>query len=160
MAEISDLTQADVVKLLRGSRVVMLTTALADGKLLAHPMSPQEVSDDADVWFFLSLASGQADALRRGPNANIAVAEAGSWLSVACRVELVEDRAKVEELWSDGAEAYVEGRDDPNLTLVRAVGESAQYWGVPGGKVSALAQLVKAKVSGERPAGGTSTTEL
>ena len=35
------------MKILRDSGYVMLTTALDDGKLLAHPMVPQEVTDDA-----------------------------------------------------------------------------------------------------------------
>ena len=33
-------------------------------------------------------------------------------------------------------------------------------WGLPGGRVAGLAQIVKAKVAGERAPGGTGTTEL
>lgn len=161
MNDAQELSQHDVVETLRRARWVMLTTALADGTLLSHPMSPQEVTDDTDVWFFLSLDGGQAEALRTGPAVNIAVSEAGSWLSVAGRAEFVEDRAKVDELWNDEAGAWFEGgKEDPSLGLVRVTGDSAQFWGLPGGKVSALAQIVKAKVTGDRVPGGTSTTEL
>lgn len=161
MSTDQELSQQDVVKTLRKATWVMLTTALADGTLLSHPMSPQEVTEDADVWFFVSLAGGQAEALRSGPHVNLAVSEAGSWLSVAGRAEFVEDRAKVDELWNDDAKAWFDGgKEDPNLGLLRVTSDSAEFWGVPGGKVSALAQIVKAKATGDRVQGGSATTEL
>lgn len=150
-----------VAQNLRDSKWVMLTVADAQGKLVSHPMSVQEVSDDVDVWFFVGLQGDQADALRANPQVNIAVSSAGAWLSVAGRAEFVEDRARVDELWDDSVEAWFEhGKDDPNLGLLKVVGDSAQFWGLPGGRVAALAQIVKAKVAGERTAGGTQTTEL
>lgn len=157
----TELSQDQVVQTLRDSRFVMLTTALSDGTLLSHPMTPQQVTDDADVWFFIGLGTDQAQALRGSTHVNIAVSEAGSWLSVAGRVEFVQDRAKVDELWDDEAAAYYEGgKDDPDLGLIRVDSDSAQYWGMPGGKVSALAKIVKTKVTGERAGGMSATTEL
>jgi len=151
----------DVVDTLRDADLVMLTTALPDGKLLSHPLSIQGVTDDAEVWFFVGLHGGQADALRSGPQVNLSISQAGSWLSVAGRAEFVEDRAQVEQLWTEQAAAYFpDGPHDPDLGLLRVSGESAQFWGLPGGKVAGLAQILKAKVAGERPPGGTATTEL
>lgn len=157
----TDLTPEGVAERLRAAGPVMLTTIGGDGKLLAHPMTIQDVSDDVDVWFFVGLAGDQADALRGDGQGNLAVSETGSWLSVAGRAEFVEDRERVRELWNDAATAYFPGGvDDPDLGLLRVSGESAQAWGLPGGKVAALAQIAKLRLTGSRPAGGTSTTEL
>lgn len=161
MTDTEDLKQADVVRILRDSGYVMLTTALNDGKLLAHPMVPQQVTDDADVWFFIGMQGDQATALLKNPEVNIAVAEAGNWLSVAGRVEFVDDQDKKDELWNDQVAAwFTGGRNDPELGLMKVVGDSAQHWGLEGGKVSALAQIAKAKVTGDRTGGGSDTTEL
>lgn len=161
MNDTLDLSQSDVVSRLRDSRFVMLTSARGDGTLLSHPMTPQQVTDDADVWFFVGLDTEQATALKTSPEVNIAVSEAGSWLSVAGRAEFVQDRAKVDELWDDSVAAYMTGgKDDPNLGLLRVDGRSAEYWGMPGGKVAALAEILKAKVTGQKPQGGAGTTEL
>ncbi|WP_366521025.1 pyridoxamine 5'-phosphate oxidase family protein [Brevibacterium sp.] len=159
-AATNELGQADVIKILRGSSSVMLATALADGKILAHPMTAQEVTEDADVWFFLALDGDQAKALRTNPQVNISVAEAGNWLSVAGRVEFVDGPATIDELWSESTNAWFDGREDPNLGLIKVVTDSAQHWGLPGGKVSGLFRMVKSKIAGDRPAGGTQTTEL
>lgn len=155
-----ELARADVVKILRDAGSVMLATAVADGSILSHPMTPQEVTEDADVWFFLGLDGDQAKALATNPAVNISVAEAGNWLSVAGRVEFVDDPTKVDKLWTDAASAWFEDRNDPNLALIKVTTDSAQHWGLPGGKVAGLAQIVKAKITGSRTPGGTATTEL
>lgn len=161
MTDTNILDQNDVVEILRDSGYVMLTTALDNGKLLAHPMVPQQVTDDADVWFFLGMQGDQAKALQQNPDVNITVAEAGNWLSVAGKVDFVDDQDKMDELWNDETAAWFDGgRHDPNLGLIKITGDSAQHWGLKGGKISALAQIAKAKVSGERTGGGSATTEL
>ena len=124
-------------------------------------MTIQGVDDDVDVWFFVGLQGDQADALRHGPHVNLAIADAGSWLSVAGHAEFIDDRAVIDQLWNEQARAYFpDGKDDPNLGLMRVTSDSAQFWGLPGGKVAGLAQIVKSKVTGDRPPGGTATTEL
>ena len=87
----SEITQEQVVEIMRGERFVMMTSIADDGTLHSHPMTPKQVTDDADVWFFIGLQGEQAQALRTQPEVNLAFAETGSWLSVAGRVEFVED---------------------------------------------------------------------
>ncbi|SMY12733.1 pyridoxamine 5'-phosphate oxidase family protein [Brevibacterium jeotgali] len=156
-----DITQQDVAHALSSAPWVMVTTARHDGKLLAHPMVPQQVTDNCDVWFFLSLAGDQSEALRQGPQVNLSVAEAGTWLSVSGHVEFVEDQAKIDELWNDRAAEWFEGgRTDPALGLIRVSTDSAQFWGTPGGKARSIAELVKSRVTGDEPAGGSDTVPL
>lgn len=157
----ADITEADVVKALRDARWVMVTTARADGKLVSHPMVPQEVTDTGDIWFFVSLAGDQSEVLKESPDVNIAAAEAGTWLSVSGTVAFVEDRAKIAELWNDRAAEWFEGGpDDPHLGLIRVTSETAQYWGTPGGKARSLVELVKSRVTGNRPNGSSETLSL
>lgn len=154
------LTQEKVVEVMRGERFVMLS-CIQDGKIASHPMTPQQVTDDADVVFFIGLQGRQADALRSDPAVNLAFATAGSWLSVAGRAEFFEDRALAEELWDGSVDAYFpEGIDDPDLGMLRVRGESAQFWGVAGGKAAALAKIAKSTITGTRVSGDSGTTEL
>lgn len=156
-----DLTPGDVAAKLRDTSVVMLTTAVGDGKLVSHPMTIQGVNDEADVWFFVGRRGDQARALNSGSAVNISISEAGSWLSVAGHAEFVEDAATVRELWNDSAEGYFpQGPDDPDLALLRVTTDSAQFWGLSGGRIAGAAQMVRAMVTKERAPGGTDTTEL
>lgn len=156
----TEISTQDVANTLRDAKWVMVTTINTDGTLLSHPMVPQEVSNDADMWFFISLSGGQSQALHAGPQVNVAVAEAGTWLSVAGTVEFGDDPAKINELWNDGAAQWFDGKDDPALGLIKVTSTSAQFWGQPGGKVASLLQIVKSRVTGERTSGGSDTVEL
>lgn len=160
MSAPEQITQSEVVEIMRSERVVMLTTRTAEGKLVSHPMTVQEVTDDADLWMFIALDSDHAQALRSGSVVNLAFTGSGSWLSVSGTVELLQDRARAEQLWDGSVDAYFDGVHDPRLGLAHVSGESAQFWGVPGGAPAALASVVKAKVTGGRPSGTSSTTEL
>lgn len=161
MTEQTQLTRETVVETMRSERFVMLTSVSTEGTLQSHPMTPQQVTDEADVWFFTGLDTDLAEQLRTSPEVNLAFAETGSWLSVSGRVEFVEDRAKVDELWNQGVSAWFDGeKDDPRLGLLRFTGESAQFWGQPGGKAKALVGVLRARVTGERPAGQSGTVQL
>lgn len=68
---------------------------------------------------------------------------------------------KIDELWTEQAGAYFEqGRQDPNVTLLKVTGDSAQFWGVPGGAVGATLKLIGAKITGKKPNGASGTVEL
>ncbi len=155
-----DITTADVVSKLRDANWVMMTTATDDGKLVSHPMVPQEVTDDADAWFFISLTGGHAEALQTSPQVNLSVAEAGTWLSVSAQVEFINDRTKIDQLWNKDVEGWFEGKDDPALGLIRAESTSAQFWGTPGGKMTALASILKSRLATERSGGESATLDL
>lgn len=156
-----DLTQHDVAAKLRESSIAMLTTAVGGDKIVSHPMTIQGVTDDADVWFFVGRQGDQAEALTRGAAVNVSIAKAGSWLSVAGHAAFVDDPAKVQELWNDSAEGYFPGGPtDPNLGLLLVTTDSAQYWGLPGGRIAGAVRMVKTMITKGRAAGGTDTTEL
>src|SRR4051794_21476275 len=48
------------VEIAQDSRFCMVTSSAADGALHARPMTPQQVTDDLEAWFFISGTSEQA----------------------------------------------------------------------------------------------------
>lgn len=161
MSHAEELTLDTVVKIMRDERFVMLSTATSAGKIVSHPMTPQEVTDAGESWLFIGLQGDQADAIRTNPQVNLAFAETGSWLSVAGIAEFVDDRVKAEALWDDQVGAYFDGGlDDPDLGLLRVVPESAQYWGVPGNRAVAALKMATSKITGNESPGVSGTIEL
>ena len=138
------------VEIAQDARFCMLTSAAGNGALHARPMTPQQVTDQLEAWFFVSRSSEQAADVARRPRVNLSFDGSTDWLSVAGRATVVDDRALVKEMWNPVVEAWFpDGPDDPDLVLLKVDAESAEYWKAPGGRAATLLSYVKAKVNGE-----------
>jgi len=113
---------ADVLEKVAKIRTGMLTTQ--DGnQLTSRPMTIQQVDPSPTVvWFFTSRHGNLAETIAAGAPANLSVTDHADsfFVSIAGDARLVDDRAKIEELWSTMAKAWFPGGiDDPNLALIR-----------------------------------------
>ncbi len=148
-----------VVEIMRGDRFCMLTSVGEQGRLQSRPMTPQQVTDGGDVWFFIDATSEHADLIRNEKRVNLAFSDGSTWLSVAGHGDVRQDRDKVEELWNPMVEAWFpDGKDSPSVALLFVESDSAEYWDTPGGRVASALAFAKAKVKGDRPAVGESAS--
>ncbi len=149
------------VEIAQDARFCMVTSTAPDGALHARPMTPQQVTDDLEAWFFISRSSEQAADISSQSRVNLSFDGSSDWLSVAGTGTLVDDRKLVEEMWNPVVEAWFpDGPGDPDVTLLRVDAESAEYWKAPGGRVASLLSFVKAKVTGEPLRGESGATDL
>lgn len=150
-----------VAELIKDMRFAMLTHVDGDGRLVSSPMTTQEVEFDGDIYFLAERSSHKGrDIEARSPaKVNVSYSSDKSWVSVVGTATIVDDRAKVAELWNTFADPWFEGGpENPNNIAIKIDAESAEYWDSPGAKVVQLAQLVKAKVSGSAPDLGENET--
>ena len=157
----TELAQDKVVEIMRGDRFCMLTSiGVADqGRLHSHPMTPQEVTDEGDVWFFVDGTSEQAANVGAEKRVNLAFSDGSTWLSVTGHASLQRDQAKIDELWNTTVEAWFpEGKDSEKVQLLFVEADSAEYWDSPGGRISSALAFAKSKITGDRPNVGESDT--
>jgi general stress protein 26 len=160
----SDLSPQDSVKKIAGIikdvKFAMLTTVTAESHLHSRPMTTQQTEFDGDVWFIGARDSEAVADMRARPQVNLAYARPGDgeYVSVTGTAELVEDRAKLDELWSDFYKAYFEGgKDDPNVQLIKVHAHGAEFW-EGDGKVRTLFQLAKGTLTGQHAHMGQNDT--
>jgi general stress protein 26 len=150
-----------VAELMKGVRIAMLTCVGEGGKLVSRPMATQDVDFDGDVWFIAERSSEKVAEIRRSPQVNVAYSGNGTWVSLSGRAEVVDDTAKLAELWNTFTDAWLEGGpDNPENVLVHVDAESAEYWDGPGSKVTQVLNLVKAKATGRRLEGDNESVDL
>ena len=78
------------------------------------------------------------------------------YLSLTGTAEIVNDKAKVEELWEPFAKAWFEGgKDDPQLTLIRFNPEDGHYWDTKNGKLISLIKVAVAALTGNQDKDGS-----
>lgn len=126
---------SQLAALIKDVEVAMFTTTGVDGRLYSRPLGTQQVEFDGDLWFATSADSPKVAEIALNPRVNVAYASTSrnSYVSVAGTAQIVDDRAKIEELWSPAMKLFFpEGKDDPKLRLIHVHAESAEYWDGPG----------------------------
>lgn len=152
----SELTHAEALKIMSGIikdvKFAMVTTTTSEGHLHARPMTTQEKEYDGDLWFIGGKDSEGVADMKAHPQINVSFAnpEKQKYLSITGTAELVEDQAKLDEMWSDFYVAYFDGgKQDPNIQLIKVSAHGAEFW-EGDGKIRTLFQLAKGLIKGQQ----------
>jgi general stress protein 26 len=147
----------ELANYLKGMRFAMLTTTDPDGALRSRPMTVQNELDDGAFLFFTKADSGKVHSIETDQHVNLAFSDedAGRYVSIAGLARIIDDRAKMREMWSPIYTAFFpDGVEDPELRLIRIETESAEVWEGPGGRVRQIIGMAKAAFTGDRSSMG------
>lgn len=118
------------------------------------PMTHNLEPEDGHIWFLTAHGTAMADAANSGATTRYIVCNDSQsiYATITGALSVSTDRAKLEEVWNVMASAwYEEGKDDPDLVLVRLAPSSAEVWLGPESGVKFLFSVAKAKITGEEP---------
>lgn len=138
-------------ELIKDARIAMFTTVSAQGRLVSRPLGTQEVAFDGDLWFATGRDSGKVEEIQADPRVCVAYANPSknTYVSVSGAASIVTDRARIDDLWSPAMKIFFpDGKDDPNLVLIRVDAETAEYWDGPGTFLGKVLYLATAAVTG------------
>ena len=140
--------------LIKGMKIAMMTTVDTDGTLHSRPMHSQQADEHGDLWFFTKIQSPKITEISRDNEVNLAYSDPDRqhYVSVSGKAEIVRDRARIAEMWSEGMRTWFPGgQDDPTIALIRVHPARGEYWDSPNSTVLHLYGYVKAAVTGESP---------
>ena len=129
-----------------------------------QPMTAFPERDEGALWFFARKESDLARAA--GASAQVMfVVQAKDQDFQACiggRLVQDTDRTRIDKYWNPIVAAwYPEGKNDPNLILLRMDASDAQVWVSEGGPVKFAYEIAKANMTGKLPdVGGTADVRL
>lgn len=148
-----------IAKLVKGIKFAMMTFTTEAGHLHSQPMTTQEQEFDGDVWFIGSKKSDLVRSIASKPQVNLSYSESGKgYVSLYGDAELIEDAAKLDDLWSNMYKAYFpDGKTDLDIQLIKVEAMGAHYW-ESDGKLQGLFQMAKAAVTGSQPNHGDSAS--
>ncbi len=147
MTDTSD--QQKLVELLDDMPIAMMTTFGSDGPR-SLPMARQQVEPSAELWFITARDTEHVRAIATEPRVALTFSSRSAWVALEGRAAVVDDQAKLKELWNTFAEAWLPGGpEDDNATLIRVDVESGEYWDTPGSRLASAISFAKAKVTGE-----------
>ncbi len=124
----------------------------------ARPMSATHVCDKGNIWFFDKKDSDKNKEIAKDPNVQLYFAHPskGSYLVVNGEASIVTDRKKIEELWSPVVKIWFkEGKDDPNISLIKVEPKSAYFWDTDGNQMINFLKMAASVVTGTNLVSGT-----
>lgn len=125
------------------------TTVESDQSLRSRPMASRQADKwDGTLWFYTKKSSPKVEEAKQNyDQVNVSYSDPNkmSFVSVSGKAELVDDKAKLKELWSPYLKVFFpQGLDDPDLTLMKVKADYGEYWDSPSSKMVQLYSLVKA----------------
>jgi general stress protein 26 len=137
-----------LVELMNDMPIAMLTTFGPAGPR-SVPMARQEVEPGADMWFITARDTQHVTDIAAEPRVALTFSSRDAWVALRGRARVVDDLAKLRELWNTFAEAWLPGGpEDPDAVLMHVGVSEAEYWDTPGGKVASLISFAKTKLTG------------
>lgn len=148
-------------ELIADIETAMFTTRRADGSLVSRPMATQKRAEGADLWFVTWRGSEKLEEIRNDPHVNLAYLKdrTKEWVSVSGRARVVDDRAKIAELYQPDWRAWFgdEGGpndgspNDPRMVLIGVDVDMAMYLELNKPQPVVLFELVKGMITGKKP---------
>lgn len=131
----------------------MLTTVDEKGDLHSRPMSSNgDIDHNGDIWFFTNASSHKVSEIQKLPKVNVSFADPDNqhYISISGNAQLVRDQNKIEEFWRPEFKMWFpEGKDDPDIALLRVSLEKAEYWDSPSSTVGFMLSFVSSLVTGK-----------
>jgi general stress protein 26 len=134
-------------------KFAMLVTHDGQGdELRARPMHAHGERDEDAIYFLTDKRHHKDDEIEINDNVCLAFADNSGmrYVSVTGTANVLDDRRKVDELWDASNKAFWEGKDDPNIRVLRVRPSMAEFWDSPG-KIVTSVKMAAAALTGAKP---------
>ncbi len=156
MGDIKNLTDREAIeklqKLAKDIDICMFCTQLDNLPIETRPMSTNSVDEEGNIWFISSKLSEKNIEIKENIKVQLVYSKPSDahFLTVTGSAQIVTDKYKIDELWDNIAKAWFpEGKDDPNVSLIKVIPQEVYYWDTKHGKMVSLLKIGAAMVSGK-----------
>lgn len=154
-SEIKNLTHQEAIdkfkELVKHESTCLFTTQLTQVPLTTRPMGVQKVCDQGNFWFLSSSDSDKNAEIMIDNRVHLFFINTSDYefLSLYGKATISRDKQKIDEFWSDIANAWFEGKDDPRVTVIKVTPEEGFYWDTKNGKLVSMIKILASAVSGK-----------
>ncbi|AEI51592.1 pyridoxamine 5'-phosphate oxidase family protein [Runella slithyformis] len=145
-------TRKDFKEMVKDIRIAMLCTITSEGYIHSRPMGTSDVDEEGNIWFFTSESSQKINEVEDNSNVSVCYADPddNTYVCVMGTAQIVHDRKKIDELWNPALKIWFpEGKEDPEIVLIKIDPISAEYWDSSSSKMVVLFNMAKALVTGK-----------
>jgi general stress protein 26 len=118
----------------------------------ARPMSLQECDEEGNLWFISSKESNKNMEISEDNRVQLYFMNNNDYeyLSILGKAYIYDDKSTIEDKWSIFANAWFDGKNDPNVSIIRVTPEEAYYWDTKSGKFISMLRIFAAAIAGSK----------
>ena len=150
-----NLSHGDAIEKLKelaeDARICMMTTKLGARPNAARPMYLQEVDEEGILWFISNKTSDKNYELKADADTQLYFMNNGDseYLSIYGQAEIYTDQQSINEHWSAMANAWFDGKTDPEVSIIGVRPKDVYYWDTKNGKLVDMAMMAYAALTGD-----------
>jgi general stress protein 26 len=139
-------------KISEEARICMFCTDLETLPNSARPMSLKETDEEGTMWFLSGERSNKNFEIKEDNRVQLYFMNNSNseYLSVLGRAFIYKDKNTIEDKWNPMANAWFDGKDDPNLSVIRVTPEETYYWEPKVGKFVSMLHFAAAAITGNK----------
>lgn len=152
-----NLTSKDAVEklqaLVKDIGTCMFFTNTQGGIHNTRPMAVIEVDVNGNIWFFTNRQSAKVKDIEKDNAVHLVFASPSkdSYLDVRGRASIEQDWKSIEDKWNPIVKAWFpEGKNDPDLCLVKVKTDEAHYWDTDTTKMVEMLKIAASVVTGKQ----------
>lgn len=142
------------VTLVKDIETCMFITNTSEEHDHTRPMATVDVDEDGTLYFFTDIRSIKVEEVSMHKRVHLVYAHPGkeSYLDVWGKAQVLTDRGLIAEKWSPIVRAYFpQGKDDPNIALLKVRPHDVYYWSAEAGKMVSFLKMAVSAITGKRP---------
>jgi general stress protein 26 len=134
------------------AKICMFITKLNDkSPLNSRPMGLQECDKEGNLWFLSNKESGKNMQIENDNEVQLYFMNNGDheYLTIKGQAFIYLDKATIEDKWSVVAEAWFDGKDDPDVSVIRVTPSEVYYWDTKFGKFVSMINFISVIIAGK-----------
>lgn len=144
--------RAKIKEMAKDIDMCMFCTDLSVRPIPTRPMSTADVDESGNIWFISSKKSNKNFEIGKDNEVQLIYAKNSDahFLSVYGAATIYTDKAHIEQVWTPIAKAWFEeGKDDPEVTVIKVEPKDAYYWDTKHGKMVSMAKWAYGAITGD-----------
>ena len=140
-----------IKELAEATRTCLMMTNLEQRPFSVRPMALQKVDDRGCIYFFSERNSEKNAELERSNEMHLTFSNdsKSEYLSLYGFAKVYRDQQEIDEMYSAFVNTWFEGKDDPNITIIKFIPQTGHYWDTKNGKIVALAGMMIGAITGK-----------
>jgi len=125
------------------------TRVNADTK--SRPMTLQEVDTEGNLWFLSDVNSDKNHEITSDSDVELYFMNNSKYeyMFIKGKATQSQDKALIEKYWTDFANAWFDGKDDPSISVIKVTPNDGYYYQTKENKLIAMSKMIFAAITGK-----------